>query len=97
MITVVGFLGSIVGVFYLILGKMILFLIYPLLKYFGVIAGVVGSWKWVNLNVNFNWLLLLGWYLILIWILIKIKKNFSLPFFYNLVSPRRGLKDYKKR
>jgi competence protein ComEC len=74
MITVVGFLGSIIGVFIPILGKIVLWLIWPLLKYFGVIAGVVGGWKWVNLDVNFNWLILFGWYLILIWVLLKVKK-----------------------
>jgi competence protein ComEC len=71
MITVVGFVGSIVGVFIPIIGKIILWVVWPLLKYFGVVAGVVGSWKWVNWQVNFNWLILFGWYLILIWMLLK--------------------------
>lgn len=71
IITIVGFLGSIVGVFIPIFGKIILWVIYPLLKYFGVVAGWIGEWKWANLNINFNWLILFGWYLILIWVLIK--------------------------
>jgi competence protein ComEC len=71
IITVMGFLGSIMGVFIPILGKIILLVIYPLLKYFGVVAGVIGGWKWVTLNVSFNYLILFGWYLILIWILVK--------------------------
>ena len=73
VITVVGFLGSTVGVFIPFLGKIILLMIYPLLKYFGVVAGVIGEWRWANLNINFNWLILFGWYLILIWVLLKIK------------------------
>jgi len=72
-ITIVGFLGSILGIFIPILGKIILWGIYPLLKYFGVVAGVIGEWKWVNLNINFNWLILFGWYLMLIWMLFKVK------------------------
>ena len=74
VITVVGFVGSILGVFVPFLGKIILWAIWPLLKYFGIVAGMIGSWGWVNLNINFNWLILFGWYLILIWVLLKIKK-----------------------
>jgi competence protein ComEC len=73
-ITVIGFVGSLIGVFVPMLGKIILWVIWPLLKYFGVVAGMIGSWKWVSLNINFNWLILFGWYLILISILLKIKK-----------------------
>jgi len=73
VITIVGFLGSVSGIFVPFLGKIILLMIYPLLKYFGVVAGVIGEWKWANLNINFNWLILFGWYLILIWMLFKVK------------------------
>jgi competence protein ComEC len=72
IITVVGFVGSLLGVFLPVLGKIILWSIWPLLKYFGGVASLVGSWSWVNLNVNFNWWMLVGWYLILVAILIKI-------------------------
>ncbi len=66
--TVVGFLGSIMGVMILVLGKLVLWLIWPLLKYFSTVVEVVGSWRWVNLEVKFNYLILLGWYVILIWL-----------------------------
>lgn len=71
IITLMGFIGAISGVFVPILGKIILLLIWPLLKYFNFVATMIGGWSWVNLEVNFNWLILFGWYLILIWILIK--------------------------
>jgi competence protein ComEC len=45
VITVVGFLGSKVGIVIPILGKLILWSIWPLLKYFGLVAEVIGSWK----------------------------------------------------
>ncbi|MFA5532628.1 MAG: ComEC/Rec2 family competence protein [Candidatus Shapirobacteria bacterium] len=83
IVTLVGFLGSIIGVFIPILGKIVLWLIWPLLKYFNFVATMIGGWGWVNLEVNFNWLMLFGWYLILIWILLKIK-NYS--FFNKFLS-----------
>ena len=74
VITIVGFVGSIVGLVIPIFGKMILWLIMPLLKYFVILIEIIGNLKWVNLNINFNWMILLGWYLILIWIYIKYEK-----------------------
>lgn len=75
VITVVGFLGAIIGIFVPFLGKMLLWLIWPLLSYFSKLVLVIGNWKWVNLPVKFNWLMLLGGYLILVWWLIKIKNK----------------------
>ena len=66
-ITVIGFLGSIVGVVLPIFGKIILLTIWPLLKYFTVVVELIGNWGWVNLDVSFNILILLGWYMILIY------------------------------
>jgi len=77
-ITVVGFMGSFVGLIIPILGKLILWTILPLLKYFGVVVEIVGNWGWVNMNVNFNILILLGWYLILIYFLLKLKNKSNL-------------------
>ena len=77
-ITVVGFLGSIIGTILPIFGKIILLTIWPLLKYFVVVAEIIGSWKWVNLEVNFNYMILLGWYMILIYFLLKLKNKSSL-------------------
>jgi len=72
-ITVIGFVGSLVGLVIPILGKLVLWTILPLLKYFGVVVEVIGNWDWVNVNVSFNILILLGWYVILIYFLIKPK------------------------
>ncbi len=74
-ITVIGFVGTLVGLIIPILGKVIFWSIWPLLKYFGVVAGMVGSWGWVNLEVEFNFLILLGWYMILIWLRVKFKNK----------------------
>lgn len=71
VVTIVGFLGSIVGLIIPMIGKIILWLIMPLLKYFVVIVEIIGNLKWVNLSINFNWMILLGWYLILIYFLLK--------------------------
>jgi len=74
VITIVGFIGSTLGLIAPILGKIILWSILPLLKYFVVVVEIIGNLKWVNLSVNFNWMICLGWYLILIWILLKYEK-----------------------
>lgn len=73
-ITVIGFVATLVGLIIPILGKVVLWSIWPLLKYFGVVAGMIGNWGWVNLEVEFNCLILLGWYMILIWLRVKFKK-----------------------
>jgi len=84
-ITIIGFLGSIIGTVLPIFGKIILWSIWPLLKYFVVVAELIGGWKWVNLEVNFNYVILLGWYMILIWL--KIKFN-STTIFYRACNHR---------
>ena len=73
-ITVIGFVGTLVGLIIPILGNVVFWSIWPLLKYFGVVAGMIGNWGWVNLEVEFNFLILLGWYMILIWLRVKFKK-----------------------
>ncbi len=77
-ITVIGFVGSLVGLTIPILGKLVLWTILPLLKYFGVVVEIIGNWSWVNMNVSFNILILLGWYLILIYFLLKLKNKSNL-------------------
>ena len=67
-ITVVGFVGTFLGLIIPVLGKLVLWSIWPLLKYFGMVAGMIGNWGWINLEVKFNYLMLLGWYMILIWL-----------------------------
>ena len=85
IITVIGFLGSIVGIIVPVLGKLILWSIWPLLKYFGVVAEVIGSWRWVNLDININYLIVFGWYLILIYFLLKFN---STTIFYRACNHR---------
>ena len=70
-ITLVGAAGSVAGVFWMAAGKGILWLIYPLLKYFVWVVEFFGSWKWTNVEIRFNWWLLIGWYMVLGWFLIK--------------------------
>jgi competence protein ComEC len=74
-ITIIGFLGSILGLILPILGKIVLLTIWPLLKYFVVVAEVIGNLGWVNLNVSFNILILLGWYVILIWVKTRLSRS----------------------
>jgi len=89
VVTVVGFLGSIVGLIVPVLGKLVLWLIWPLLKYFVVVVEVADKWQWANLKLSFNWLILFGWYLILISCYFKISRH---EFFRWKMSLRRRLK-----
>ena len=73
--TVVGFMGTFLGLVIPVLGKIVLWPIWPLLKYFSTVVEIVGSWGWVSVEVEFNYLILLGWYVILIWGLIKLKNR----------------------
>jgi len=77
-ITIIGFLGSILGLILPFLGTIVLWTIWPLLKYFAVVAGLIGNLGWVNLDVSFNILILLGWYVILIYFLLKFKSKVML-------------------
>lgn len=64
VITVIGFLGSLIGLFWQDLGGIILMTIYPLLRYLIEIVEGVGRIGGV-VNFQFNWWMLIGWYLIL--------------------------------
>jgi len=69
VVTLVGGLGAVIGVFVPILGKGLVWLTYPLLKYFVVVTEGFG---WVGVGrIRFNWWMLAGYYLILIYFLIK--------------------------
>ncbi|MCW1949377.1 MAG: ComEC/Rec2 family competence protein [Candidatus Shapirobacteria bacterium] len=70
-ITIVGFGGTFLGLIVPVLGKMVLWSIWPLLKYFAIVVEMVGNWGWVNVEVKFNYLILLGWYMILIYLRMK--------------------------
>ena len=78
VVTVVGLVGSMVGLVVPMAGRVILWSIWPLLKYFGKVVEMTGSWRWANLGLNFNWMIGLGWYVILIWGLIKFRKGFDI-------------------
>jgi len=93
VVTIIGFVGSIVGVVVPILGKLILWSIWPLLKYFTVVAGMIGNWRWVSININFNILIVFGWYLILIWI----KTHLSPRSYGGTSSLEKGRKQYKTK
>jgi hypothetical protein len=71
IITVVGMAGSVVGIFWLAAGRAILWVIYPLLKYFVWVVEFFGKWEWTNVAIKFNWCLLMGWYMVLGYWLIK--------------------------
>ncbi|MEI8068073.1 MAG: ComEC/Rec2 family competence protein, partial [Candidatus Shapirobacteria bacterium] len=58
IVTLWGGLGMIIGVFCQFLGKIILFLIFPFLKYFVVIVEVMGKLSWASVDVKFNWMML---------------------------------------
>jgi competence protein ComEC len=63
--TLVGMVGTMVGMVFVPIGRVILWTVYPVLKYLVVIVELVGSEKWAAINFEFNWWLLAGWYLIL--------------------------------
>ena len=69
--TLVGGLGAVIGVFVPILGKGLVWLVYPLLKYFVI---VVEGFGWVGVGrIRFNGWMLAGYYLILIYYLMRRK------------------------
>jgi len=72
-ISIIGGLGVVVGLIWPFLGKILLTLIFPFLKYFILTTEWMGNWKWASVEVKFNWLILAGWYLILLYFLVKNK------------------------
>jgi len=71
IVTILGILGGIVGLVVPILGKLILWISLPLLKYILYIVDGAAGITIANIEIKFNWVWLVGWYLILIWILMK--------------------------
>jgi competence protein ComEC len=71
IVTLVGVVGTMVGMIILPAGKMILWLTYPMLKYLAMVVEWSGSGKWSTISVSFNWWILIGWYLILFYFLMK--------------------------
>ena len=63
--TLVGAVGTMVGTINFTLGKVILWLTYPILKYLVIVVKMTGGGAWATVGMSFNWWLLAGWYLIL--------------------------------
>ncbi|HPT66178.1 MAG TPA: ComEC/Rec2 family competence protein [Candidatus Woesebacteria bacterium] len=74
IITILGVIGSFFGLLVPILGKIVLWISYPLLKYILLIVDWLASFKWSSIEIKFNWLFLIGWYSLLIAWWLK-KKN----------------------
>jgi len=64
-ISIVGFVGSLVSLGCGFLGKVILSVSYPMLRYLIEVIEFAGKWRAGVLNFRFNWGMLLGWYLLL--------------------------------
>ena len=65
ILTIMGFVGSILSLWWQFLGKIILGSCYPLLRYLIEVVEGVGKWKVGVVNFQFNWWMLAGWYLII--------------------------------
>jgi competence protein ComEC len=65
IITIIGFVGSLIGLIWKSLGEVVLRVSYPMLRYLIEMVEFVGKWQWGVVNFQFNWWLLSGWYLII--------------------------------
>ena len=74
IISIIGGLGVIIGLIWLFLGKIVLMMVFPFLKYFILTTEWIGGWRWVSAEVKFNWVILAGWYMVLFYILLKRKR-----------------------
>ena len=75
LVTLIGAVGTMVGMIFLPIGRIVLWLTYPILKYLAVVTELAGRSKGVTWNINFNWWILVGWYLILGYFFIKKSKD----------------------
>lgn len=64
ILTILGLVGSLVGLICFEIGKGILIATYPLLRYLIEIVEYGGNWKSGLVSFQFNWLMFFGWYLI---------------------------------
>ncbi len=64
IVTTVGAIGALVGLIIPAIGKVILWLCLPWLKYLAIVVIQSGS-GWGIGKINFNWPMLIGWYLVL--------------------------------
>ncbi len=74
IITILGVFGSFLGLLLPVLGKIVLWLSFPLLKYILLVVDWFAGFNWASMEVKFNWWWLVGWYLILISIILR-RKN----------------------
>jgi competence protein ComEC len=63
LLTVLGFLGSVLGLLWFDLGKILVSICYPFLRYLIEIVEFLGSTGGV-VKFQFNWPMLIGWYLL---------------------------------
>jgi competence protein ComEC len=63
--TLMGVAGTMAGMIFLPVGRIILWVVYPILKYLAVVVEMTGSGEWSTIAIEFNWWILIGWYLIL--------------------------------
>lgn len=70
-VTVVGWLGVLVSLLYFDLGRVILYLVIPILRYISIIVDAFGQSDLFVVSSQFNVLLIGGWYLILWYLLAK--------------------------
>lgn len=63
--TLAGAAGAAAGMIFLPIGRIILWVAYPTLRYLVEVVNMTGSGWWSATAMDFNWWLLAGWYLIL--------------------------------
>ena len=71
IITILGILGGIMGLLIPLLGKLILWASYPLLKYVLLMVGWLGNLPFASVEIKFNWCWAVGWYIFLIFWWVK--------------------------
>ncbi len=62
---------TMVGMVAVVVNGWLLWLVYPLLRYFVWVVEGLGSWQWAAIGIRFNWWMLMGWYVVLVYFLIK--------------------------
>ncbi len=90
IISLLGILGGLIGIMVPVLGKIILWLSYPLLKYILYIVERLGNLPFASVEIKFNWWWAIGWYLILICLLFKSSLHiFSLRQYWRVESTKK--------
>ncbi len=69
-ITILGMVGSVLGLVPVVgevVGRVIMWGVYPLAWYFSEVVSFLGSWEWLSMEVEVNWFMVVGYYLIVSW------------------------------